>query len=108
MADWRAGNQELATVQMSLYALGHVVIHRAFPPAVRTCKARLARVLHIHIHIHMLLGHVQIDAFHRPWLVQPQQMPVQLLAFQRAPPWLNLRGGTVNPQKCLKNQKMVT
>jgi hypothetical protein len=66
-------------------------------------EAKLSAVSNVHLQ--MLFGHVQINSLYRPWLVQPEQVAVQILAFHRAPPWLNLRDSVpLNPQRSLNNR----
>jgi len=81
--------QELTAIQMPPCSYGQVVVDRTGLTTIRAGKLHAFGM--IYPHINMLLGHIERHPLNRPWLVHAQQMSIQLFAFHRASPWLNLR-----------------
>ena len=90
-------SHELAAIQMAPRALGKVIVNRAVGAALRAGKAGSFRMFDVHINV--LFRHIKLNPFHSPWRAQAEQMLVQILAFHRAPPWVDLRDSVLLTHK---------
>jgi hypothetical protein len=88
---------ELAAIKVAPGALGKMIVDRAFGAALRTRETRSLRVFNVNID--MLFRHIKLDPFDRPWRAQAEQMLVQVLAFHRASPWVDLRDSVLLTHK---------
>jgi hypothetical protein len=88
---------ELAAIKVAPNTLGKMIVDRAFAAALRAREAGSLGVFNVDIN--MLFRHIKLNPFNRPWHAQTEQMLVQVLAFHRAPPWVDLRDSVLLTHK---------